>query len=84
VQEHVDACPEVLGVGVLGRVVADALFAGHEDHAGRAHPGQHLRVVAGARGKAAHGVAQPDRCRFDQVDHPGVELHGLEPGQAPR
>src|SRR5690606_4474691 len=47
-QQHVAAVGQVLRRSVLDLVVADATFAGHEDHPCRAQLGEEDRVVAGA------------------------------------
>ena len=43
---------ELRGLGILGRIVADALAAGHEDHPGGTDRHDELRVVEGARRQA--------------------------------
>ena len=65
-----------LGIGVLGRVVADAADARREDHRRRADPRQHLRVVAGARRQAVRRVAEPLRGLLDEQHGVGIERHG--------
>src|SRR6185312_16590542 len=47
-QQHVAAGGDVLGLGVFDLVVADAVFAGNEDHAAGRQLGHVDRVVAGA------------------------------------
>ena len=68
---------------MLGRVVADAVAAGYEDHAGRADAGHHLGVVTSARRHPLDGVAEVGRRSGHRVNYPGVELHRLEAGQGP-
>ena len=57
-QEHVAACLEVLGLGVLDLVVADPVFARHEDHARRSEPRHVHSVVAGAADRIHRRVTE--------------------------
>ena len=84
VQQHVGAGGEVVGLGVLGRVVADAADARHEDHRRRAHAGQHLRVVA-RRPTACGGSGGPAgrRWRSTRSTTPASNGDRLEAGQRP-
>ena len=55
----------VFGRGVFRDIVADAARARHEDHAGRADGGQHLRVVARAARQPFHRQLELPRDRLD-------------------
>src|SRR3954454_17032845 len=70
VQQHVSAGGQILGLGVLDLVVADAADTGHEDHRGRRDPGHVDGIVPGAaddilalvalrRSRLAHRADQP-------------------------
>ena len=48
-QQHIAAGRDVLGRGAFDLVVADAVLARDEDHAGRGQPGHVYRVVPGTR-----------------------------------
>ena len=64
-QQHVGAGGAVFGRGVFRDVVADAARARHEDHAGRADRGQHLRVVARAARQPLDRQLEVPRDRLD-------------------
>ena len=79
----------MLGRGVFADIMAQSAGARHEDHARRAEPRHHLRVVAGAGGKPPARKAEPLRRRLDERHHLGwksdrVELRtlvkSLQPG----
>ena len=57
-EEHVAAGVQVLGRGVLDLVVADAAFAGDEDHAGGSDTAHEDGVVAGAADDVEMRVAE--------------------------
>ena len=48
-QQHIAAGRDVLGRGAFDLVVADAVLARDEDHAGRGQPGHVHRIVPGTR-----------------------------------
>src|SRR5690606_23545173 len=64
-EQHVGARGEMLGLGVLDLVVADAALAGHEDHRRPVTAGDVDRVVAGAARDASMGMAESARRAFD-------------------
>jgi hypothetical protein len=78
VQQHVAAGRDVLGLGVLDLVVADAVLAGDEDHPGRRQPRHVDRVVPGARDAGHVRVAQLRRGARHRLHAVGVEgLRGV-------
>ena len=81
IEEQIGARHQVVGIGVLGRVVADAEVRLREDHRGGADAGQHLRVVSGARRETAPGVTTLGDRVFDDGDHALVELDRFESGE---
>src|SRR6185369_12501979 len=83
VQQHVGAGLEIRQRGEFLDVVADAADARNEDHPGRTNAGQHLRVVPGAAGQAAHRMAEAASGRFDEIDDGRIECHRLEACQRP-
>ena len=66
---------------MLSGVVADAVPAGHEHHAGRTDPGKHLGIVAGARRHPVDRVAEAFGGGRHDVDDPFVKDDRLEAGQ---
>ena len=75
-QQHIAPRLQVIGPRILDLVVADAILARHEDHAGRRQAGHVDGVVAGARHHVHGRVAQ----RFGGLAHRahavGVEGQG--------
>src|SRR5262249_59598929 len=69
IEQHRGASLEVLGRGIFLHIVAQSADARHEDHARRAEPCHHLRVVAGAGEKPAAGKGELSRRRFDEGYH---------------
>src|SRR4051812_12604130 len=74
----------MLRLSILAHIMAQAADARHEDHAGRAKPRHHLRIVAGAGWKPAAGKAEVARRGFDQRNHLARKRDRLEPGEAAR
>src|SRR5439155_3357689 len=76
--EDIGAGFEIRRIGVLGNVVRQAVVARHEDHAGGADAGEHLRVVPRARRYAPYRVTEVAGRLLDERDDAFVELDGLE------
>ena len=70
VEQDVGAGDEIGIVGVFARTVADPADARHEDHRRRRNPGDHLGVVAGARGHPPRAEAALPRGLLHQRDDP--------------
>ena len=65
----------MLGLGMLGRVVADALDRRNEDHRRGAQARHHLGIVARTGCHRPGVIAEPLRLAGDAPGHTGVELH---------
>ena len=75
-EQHVAPGRDVRGRSVFDLVVADAVFAGDEDHAAGCQPGHVHRVVPGARDDRHVRVAQFLRRPRYCVDAVGVKTDG--------
>ena len=81
-QQHVGAGRDVGGCGVLGDVVRQPVDARHEHHRRRAHPREHLRVVAGARWASASWSGRAAARSLDEVDHAAGRTRPARSGRA--
>ena len=82
VEQDVGAGGEIGGVGVLVTLWLMPVDARHEDHPGRAHPGQHLGVVTGARRQPHRRVPEAGGGALHQVDDAVVERRPARSGRA--
>ena len=78
-QEYGGAGLQMLGLRMFAHIMAQPADARYEDHAGRAKPRHHLRIVAGAGRKPATGETELPRRGFDQRHHLDGKRDWLEP-----